>query len=62
MKIYLKIVSLVLFTIINLGVILPFLISAKSNELFALGVLGIIVVFPIYFYSIKSFFKGESNV
>lgn len=61
MKTYLKIVSLILFTIINIGLILPFLISAKSNELFALGVLDIIVMLPIYFYSIKSFFKGESN-
>lgn len=61
MKTYLKIVTLVLFTIINIGIILPFLISAKSNELFALGMLDIVVMLPIYFYSIKSFFKGESN-
>ena len=62
MKTYLKIVALVLFTVINLGLILPFLISAKSNELFVLGVLDIIVMYPIYVYSIKSFFKGELNV
>lgn len=57
MKTYLKVVALVLLTIINLGVVLPFLLSAKSDELFALGVIDIIAILPIYFYSLKSLFK-----
>lgn len=65
MKIYFLIVALVAFMFINVGGILPYLISSNHTELVALGVLDIILTFPILWLGIKkinSSIKEEKKV
>lgn len=51
---YLKIVLLILYIIVSLGWILPFLISSKSDELPLIGVVYIVSMPVILYYSGKS--------
>lgn len=51
---YLKIVLLIVYIIISLGWILPFLISSKSDELPLIGVVYIVSMPVILYYSGKS--------
>ena len=53
MKIYFSIVALVVFICFQIGWGIPFLINAKSTELFIAGVLNIIVSLPLLFFWAK---------
>lgn len=44
---YLKIVGLIAFLVVSVGLILPFLFSAAANGAIAAGVIYIIVAIPI---------------
>lgn len=57
MKIYLLIVYFVVLTAANIGILLPYLISAASTELFLLGILDIIISTPVSFLVIKKIYK-----
>jgi hypothetical protein len=54
---YLKIVLLIIYIIVSLGWILPFLISSKSDELPLIGVVYIVSMPVILYYSGKSIYK-----
>jgi len=53
MKIYFLVVIVVLLTIAEFGYIAPSLISADSTELVLLGVLSLVVYFPVMYFIIR---------
>lgn len=59
---YLKIVLLILYIIVSLGWILPFLISSKSDELPLIGVVYIVSMPVILYYSGKSINNQLTNI
>lgn len=59
---YLKIVLLIVYIIVSLGWILPFLISSKSDELPLIGVIYIVSMPVILYYSGKSIYKQLINI
>lgn len=59
---YLKIVLLIVYIIISLGWILPFLISSKSDELPLIGVVYIVSMPVILYYSGKSINNQLTNI
>jgi hypothetical protein len=59
--IYLKIVLLVVYILVSLGWILPFLISSKSDELALIGIAYIISMPVIIYYYGKSIFNQLTN-
>lgn len=54
---YLKIVLLIVYIIVSLGWILPFLISSKSDELPLIGIVYIVSMPVILYYSGKSIYN-----
>ncbi len=61
MKLYFKCVILLLFTALNLGILLPYLFSSRMDELVVLGVADIILSPIVLFYLIKSIFTQEKK-
>lgn len=72
MKLYLSIVLMIILAIGIFGFILPFLFSATSTIAVILGVLGIVILFPLFYIlgksistqtikKIKDFEKGEKK-
>ena len=59
---FLKIVLLILYIIVSLGWILPFLISSKSDELPLIGVVYIVSMPVILYYSGKSINNQLTNI
>jgi len=70
MKLYLKLITLLVFIVLSAGAIIPFLISYKSTFVVMIGFGYILIILPtIIFYLIKSIRKdlkhnfnpGEDN-
>lgn len=52
-KIYLSIIGLILFLLFSLGFALPYLFSAKSDELVVFGVVYVILGIPVLYNLVK---------
>ena len=62
MKVYLKVVLLIVLWFGNIGLVLPYLFSADSTELVMLGFANVVVFIPTIYFIVKSFFKRKTNV
>lgn len=62
MNLYWKVIGLIVFVVVSLGVIGPFLISAKSSELTIAGFGYFICVFlPVGYFLVKSIIKDKTQ-
>ncbi|RTL04121.1 hypothetical protein EKK58_11230 [Candidatus Dependentiae bacterium] len=61
MKLYFKLVGLIIYIFTLVGFVLPYLLSAKSTELPVLGVLLGLVSIPLVALYIKKFILNQSK-
>ena len=57
MKLYAFIVLLVLFLLSTFGAVIPYLLSAKSDELVLAGILVLVIAIPVVYLAVVNIFK-----
>lgn len=58
MMTYLKVTFLIVFFMVSMGFVLPFLFSAASTELVVAGFVYVVLMIPFMFYIGKNILKG----
>lgn len=62
MKIYFLVAFLLILTAFNIGWVLPFLFSARDWILVILGVVDVLLYFPMLFFWIRSIVRNVKKV